>query len=88
MNAVVLVFAALCVFAIGYRFYGLFIAAGNGQIRRKGAGGNGRVNRKPGKTGTGEHLKKRHRQKRLGDPFGAVHHLPQEIRKNTCKLLK
>jgi carbon starvation protein len=26
MNALVLVFAALCVFAIGYRFYGLFIA--------------------------------------------------------------
>ena len=26
MNALTLVFAALCIFAIGYRFYGLFIA--------------------------------------------------------------
>jgi len=26
MNALTLVFTALCVFAIGYRFYGLFIA--------------------------------------------------------------
>ncbi|MGA3118253.1 MAG: carbon starvation CstA family protein [Syntrophobacteraceae bacterium] len=26
MNALTLVFVALCVFAIGYRFYGLFIA--------------------------------------------------------------
>jgi carbon starvation protein len=26
MNALTLVFAALCTFAIGYRFYGLFIA--------------------------------------------------------------
>ena len=27
INAVTVIFAALCVFAIGYRFYGLFIAA-------------------------------------------------------------
>ena len=27
VNAVTIIFAALCVFAIGYRFYGLFIAA-------------------------------------------------------------
>ena len=26
MNALTLVFAALCIFAIGYRFYGLFFA--------------------------------------------------------------
>jgi carbon starvation protein len=26
VNALTIVFAALCVFAIGYRFYGLFIA--------------------------------------------------------------
>ncbi|HVO84804.1 MAG TPA: carbon starvation CstA family protein, partial [Syntrophobacteria bacterium] len=26
MNALTLVFVAMCVFAIGYRFYGLFIA--------------------------------------------------------------
>ena len=26
MNALTLVFVSLCVFAIGYRFYGLFIA--------------------------------------------------------------
>ena len=26
MNALTVVFAALCIFAIGYRFYGLFIA--------------------------------------------------------------
>ena len=26
VNAVTIIFAALCVFAIGYRFYGLFIA--------------------------------------------------------------
>lgn len=26
MNALTVIFAALCVFAIGYRFYGLFIA--------------------------------------------------------------
>ena len=26
MNALTVVFAALCLFAIGYRFYGLFIA--------------------------------------------------------------
>ena len=27
VNAVTIIFAALCVFAIGYRFYGLFISA-------------------------------------------------------------
>jgi len=26
MNALTLIFASLCIFAIGYRFYGLFIA--------------------------------------------------------------
>ena len=26
MNALTVVFASLCIFAIGYRFYGLFIA--------------------------------------------------------------
>ena len=30
VNAVTIIFAALCVFAIGYRFYGLFIAAQRG----------------------------------------------------------